>query len=164
MRAQPAKPTLRRRERRGPCPSPPYGDWSIDPFQRGGFALLDRCRLGSGALIAQELARQALLANDGVWVGRLPTPCADVGKAVLGAAEAEIRRLLARLAGPGLFDGLTGLLVGTLLLRPRRAGLRRSQVEIGRHRQRGARFDRELVGRRPLKPDRPLEVGAARSY
>src|SRR5207248_3251894 len=64
---------------------------SIDPLQRGGLAFLDRRGLGSGArLVIQKLARQALLADNRIRVRRLTAARADVGKPVLGAAQAEI--------------------------------------------------------------------------
>src|SRR5580693_9586387 len=120
------RPTLRlsprMREERGCC-----GGRSIHPLQRVGLAFLDRRGLGSIArLVVQELARQALLPDDCVRVRCLTAAGADVGKPVLGAAQAEIGRLLAGLAGPRLLDGLSGLLVGTLLLRPSGTGLWRT--------------------------------------
>src|ERR1700730_12895393 len=127
MRRTRQRPTLRlsprNPEERGCC-----AVCSIPPLQRVGFAFLDRRGLGSIArLVVQELARQALLPDDRVRVRRLTAAGTDVGEPVLGAAQAEIGRLFAGLAGPRLFDGLAGLLVGTLLLRPGGAGLRRAQ-------------------------------------
>src|SRR5437588_3101997 len=82
---------------------------SINPLQRGGFAFLDRRGLGSSAwLVVQKLARQALLPDHRVRVRCLTAAGADVGKPVLGAAQTEIGRLFARLAGSRLFDGLAG--------------------------------------------------------
>src|SRR5947208_14534572 len=98
QRAQPMRSTLwrsrfclspRNREESG-CSA----DRSISPLQRGGFAFLDRRGLGSIArLVAQELARQALLADHRVRVRRLTAAGADVGKPVLGPPQAEIGRL-----------------------------------------------------------------------
>src|SRR5215470_4555772 len=118
----------RNREVRGDC-----ADRSIDSLQWGGFALLDRSGLGSGVrLVIQELARQTLVADDRVRVGRLSTASPNVGQSVLGATQAKIRSLFARLPGSRLFDDLAGLLAGTLFLRPCGARLRRAQIEVGR--------------------------------
>src|SRR5689334_19228867 len=103
-------------------------DCSINPLERGGLALLDRsCRR---FLLAQQLARQALLADDRVGVGRLRAACANIGKPVFGPPQAEIRGLLARLAGTRLLHDLPRLLACALLLRSARAGLWRAQLEI----------------------------------
>src|SRR5689334_20652287 len=80
-------------------------------------------------------------------LGRLCAPGADIGQPVLGAAQAEIGSLLARLAGSGALDDLSRLLIRALFLWTRSAGLRRPQIEIRRHFERRPRFDRELVGR-----------------
>src|SRR3984893_5845034 len=133
---------------------------SIYALQRRGFALLDRP--AARAVVAEELARQALIGHRRGRVGRLRAAPADIGKPVFGAAQAEIGGLLTRLAGSCLLDRLLGLLVGGLLLRPRRPRRRRAQIKIRRDRQRRTRFDRELVGQCRFEADRLLEIAAAR--
>src|SRR5271156_3048106 len=96
---------------------------SIHPFQRGRFAFFNLAAGATRAVVTQELARQALIGDGGVRGGYLPASPADVGQPALGAAQPEIGCLLARFTGPGLLDHLLGLLVGTLLLRPRCTGL-----------------------------------------
>src|SRR6201993_708737 len=130
MRRTRHRPTLRLsardREERGCCAAR-----SIDSLQRRGLAFLDRRRLGfSGRLVVQKLARQALLPDHRVRVRRLTAAGADVGEPVLGTAQAEIGRLLAWFARSRLFDDLAGLLIGSFLLRPEGAGLRRAQIEV----------------------------------
>src|ERR1700737_5163150 len=133
---------------------------SIYALQRRGFALLDRP--AARAVVAEELARQALIGHPRGRGGALRAAPADLGKPVFGAAQAEIGGLLTRLAGSGLLDRLLGLLVGGLLLRPRRPRRRRAQIKIRRDRQRRTRFDRELVGQCRFEADRLLEIAAAR--
>src|SRR5260370_2391084 len=139
MRAPQLEPVRGTRRRRRLCLSPRNREErgccagrSITPLQRGGFAFLDRRGLlGSGVrLVVQKLARQALLPDHRVRVRRLTAAGADIGEPVLGTAQAEIGRLLARLAGPRLFDGLAGLLVLTLLLQPGGAALPRGATVV----------------------------------
>src|SRR5271167_2232820 len=132
----------------------------IHPLQRGRFALFDLAAGAARTVVAQEIARQALISDGGVGIG--PTARTNVRKPVFGAAQAEIGRLLARLAGPGLLDQLLSLLVGALLLRPRRSRLRWTQVEIGWDRQRCSRFDGKFVGQCLLEADRLLEIPTPR--
>src|SRR5262245_31909985 len=105
---------------------------SIYALQRGGLPFLNGRRRARRFLLAEQLARQALLADDGVRIRRLTAASADVGKPVFGPPQAKVRSLLTGLARPGLIDDLTGLLVRTLLLWPGRPRLRRAQLEIGR--------------------------------
>src|SRR5262249_23788370 len=86
---------------------------------------------------------------------------ANVRETIFAAAQAEIGSLLTRLTRTGLLDELAGLLVRALFLRARRPGLWWTEVEIGRHLQRRARFNRELVGRCLFQPDCPLQIAAA---
>src|SRR5271166_3060147 len=135
----------------------------IHPLQRGRFALFDLAAGAARAVVPEKLARQALIGDGGVRVGCLPTARTNVGKPVFGAAQAEIGRLLSRLAGPGLLDQLLSLLVGALLLRPRGSRLWWTQVEIGWDCQRCSRFDGKLVGQCLLEADRLLEIATPRS-
>ena len=69
-------------------------------------------------------------------------------------------RQLARLTRPGRVDGLPGAFGGRHLLRARGPWRRRPQFEIGRDRQRRARFDGELVRARLIKPDQLPKTAA----
>ena len=84
------------------------------------------------------------------------------GHPIRGARRGVAAASALCLAGSGLLDRLLGLLVGGLFLRPRRPRRRRAQLKIRRDRQRGARFDGELVRQCRFKADRLLEIAAAR--
>src|SRR5712691_10582665 len=129
---------------------------SIDAFERRGFALLN----GTARLVigrAEQLGGEALIADLQRRVG----PHAGSRNAAGRSLQDRIC-LLAGLAGTGGIDDLARLLGGGDFLRPRRPQLRRSQVEIGRDRQRRPRFDRELVGTDLLHADGAAQAGAAR--
>src|SRR5437899_12683515 len=105
----------------------------MNALQRGRLALFDR-GAAVGAVIAEQFARQALLALlAGVRSGAAVETAGGDAQAGIG--------LLAGFARAGGVDRLAGLLRGADLLRPGCTGLRRTQVVIRRDGQRRARLD-----------------------
>src|SRR5215208_1626114 len=119
---------------------------SINPLERAGFTLFSWSAPGAVAR-TQQFACQAAVADLLARV-ELRAGAGPRGRLQDGA------RLLARLAGAGRVDDAARPLGRGRLLRARRAGLRRSQVEVGRDQQRRARLDREFVGPDSVHPER----------
>src|SRR5439155_26764093 len=97
----------------------------MDPLQRRRLALFDS-GAALGAVIAEQLVRQALLADLLAGIRRPGV----AGEAALGNPQAGAG-LLAGLARAGGVDRLAGLLRSGGLLRPGSARLRRTQIVIG---------------------------------
>ena len=137
-----------------------YERWSIHPLQQGRFAFLDRRGLGSIArLVVQELARQALLPDHRVRFPRL-TVRAPISGSPSSARRRRKSGACCRLARPRLFDGLAGLLVGTLLLRPAAPGCGGRRLKSGGIVSGARDSTANSSGDKSFEPDRLLQVGA----
>src|SRR3954452_9510918 len=118
---------------------------SINVLHDRGFAPFD----GSAAVvpIAEQLVRKGAVAVVAV---------SGTGLRYAG----RFGCLLAGFARTGILDRLACPLRGGDLLRPRRSGLRRTQVEIGRDRQRRTGLDGELIRRSSLDAQVALKARA----